>query len=96
MGCIDDEFLCLSLVTSPSVVYTLFNTHIYACTVICICIYMHVSTCACVCMLDINHGYMVYSTYILPENCVQKKFAVHMPQAKGEGYMHCKLPMTEV
>ena len=43
-----------------------------------------------------NHGYLVYSAYIRPENLGQRKFAVHMPLAFGLWHMHRKLPLAEV
>ena len=32
-----------------------------------------------------KYVYVVHSTYIRPENHGQRKFAAHMPRAKGEG-----------
>ena len=33
---------------------------------------------------------------ILPRDRGQRKFAVDIARAEGEGYIYCKLPMTEV
>ena len=40
-----------------------------------------------------NHGYLVYSAYIQPITSAFGRLQ-HMPQAEGEGHMHCKRPLA--
>ena len=47
-------------------------------------------------LAPMNHGKEVYMTNHTTRDRGQRKFAVDIPRAAGEGYIYCKLPLTSV